>query len=132
MIVADAGVLVTALLDDDPDGATARRRLADDPIHAPDVVYPEFLSVVHRLVRSGQSTPERAEIAVGLLHQFPLNSAQHLPLLPRAWELRGNITPYDAMYVALAESLDCVLLTADARLSRAPGVHCPFEVIISG
>jgi predicted nucleic acid-binding protein len=51
------------------------------------------------------------------------------PLLRRVWELRDNVTPYDACYVALAEALDCPLLTADVRLSNAPGARCSIEVM---
>ncbi|MGI8900400.1 MAG: type II toxin-antitoxin system VapC family toxin [Nocardioides sp.] len=50
-------------------------------------------------------------------------------LLDRVWQLRDNLSAYDASYVALAESLDCTLLTADARLSRAPGLRCPITVV---
>ena len=50
-------------------------------------------------------------------------------LLDRVWELRDNLSAYDASYVALAELLGCNLLTADARLSRAPGIHCPITVV---
>jgi predicted nucleic acid-binding protein len=54
---------------------------------------------------------------------------QHRPLLARCWELRHNLTPYDAAYVALAEALDVALVTADARLSRASGIQCVVEVL---
>jgi predicted nucleic acid-binding protein len=50
-------------------------------------------------------------------------------LLDRIWELRRNLSAYDAGYIALAEALGCGLVTADARLSRASGVHCPITVV---
>ena len=57
-------------------------------------------------------------------HRYP-----HDVLLERIWELRDNLTAYDACYVALAETLDCCLVTADARISRAPGIRCPITVV---
>jgi predicted nucleic acid-binding protein len=60
---------------------------------------------------------------------LPLERAAHRPLLTRCWELRENVSVYDAAYVALAEALDVVLLTADARLVRAPGIRCRVELL---
>jgi predicted nucleic acid-binding protein len=60
---------------------------------------------------------------------LPLPRVSHRPLLPRCWSLRENVTVYDASYVALAEQLDTTLVTADARLSKAPGLRCPVEVM---
>ena len=71
----------------------------------------------------------RADLALSDLAVAPVRRAPHLPLLSRCWELRENITIYDAAYVALAEALRVVLLTADTRLSKAPGPKCPIEVI---
>ena len=71
----------------------------------------------------------RASLALADLADIPLRRAPHLPLLARCWELRHNLTPYDAAYVALAEVLDVALVTADARLSRASGVQCVVEVL---
>ena len=71
----------------------------------------------------------RASLALADLADLPLRRAPHLPLLACCWELRHNLTPYDAAYVALAEALDIALVTADARLSRASGVQCAVEVL---
>jgi len=60
---------------------------------------------------------------------LPLLRASHLPLLPRCWELRYNLTPYDAAYVALAEALDVALVTADGPLARASGIRCVVDVL---
>jgi len=60
---------------------------------------------------------------------LPMRRSPHAPLLHRVWELRHVVTPYDGAYIALAEALDVVLVTADARLSRASGVHCEIEVV---
>jgi len=60
---------------------------------------------------------------------LPILTYPTTPLLLRSWQLRSNLTSYDACYVALAEALSCTLLTADERLSRAPGIRCEVEVI---
>ena len=71
----------------------------------------------------------RALSVVDDLRDLPMQRAPHRPLLTRCWELRDNLTAYDAAYVALAEALDSILLTADAQLADAPGVTCPIEVL---
>ena len=71
----------------------------------------------------------RGALALADLADLPLRRAQHLPLLPRCWELRHNLTPYDAVYVALAEALEVALLTADARLARTNGIRCAVDVL---
>ena len=74
--------------------------------------------------------PERrARLALADLVDLPLTRAPHAALLERCWQLRSNLTPYDAAYVALAEAFDCPLLTADVRLSRATGPRCHVEVL---
>ncbi len=71
----------------------------------------------------------RAATAVTDLAALSLDRMPHRPLLARCWELRDNLTPYDASYVALAERLGVTLVTADARLARAPGIRCDVEVL---
>lgn len=70
-----------------------------------------------------------AQQALDDLAALNLVRAPHLPLMPRIWELRDNLTPYDAAYVALAEALGATLLTADARSTRAPGLRCEVELL---
>ena len=130
MIVVDASVLVNALADDDTDGDRARERLlADTDLHAPSLVDLEVVSVLRWHVGAGDLDDRRARLAIADLHALSLTRYPHLPLVERVWELRHNLTPYDASYVALAEALQCTLLTADHRLSRAPGPACPMEQI---
>jgi predicted nucleic acid-binding protein len=129
VIVADASVLVTALGDDGPDGDRARARLRGERISAPELVDLEIASVLRRQVRSGEMDLRRASLALADLVAMPLRRASHKPLLARCWELRDNITPYDAAYVALAEALEAILLTGDERLARAPGPRCRVEVL---
>jgi predicted nucleic acid-binding protein len=88
----------------------------------------EVASVLRRLVRTSKVSAARAGLALTDLADLPLRRAPHRPLLPRIWELRANLTTYDAAYVALAERLGATLLTADGRLARAAGVRCPIEV----
>ncbi|TFV57756.1 PIN domain-containing protein [Geodermatophilus sp. DF01-2] len=129
MIVVDAGVLSTGLADDSAAGSTVRARLSGEELAAPELVDLEVASVLRRLLRTGRVTAARARLALEDLVDLPVDRAPHRPLLARCWELRDNLTPYDAAYVALAESLDCTLLTSDGRLSRAPGLRCDVEVL---
>ena len=85
--------------------------------------------MLRRPVLSERLPLPRAQQAVADLIALPLQRAPQLPLLARCWSLRDNLSVYDGSYVALAESLDCVLLTADTGLSRAPGLRCVVEVV---
>ena len=90
----------------------------------------EVASVFRRLCASGRLTPQRASQALGDLSDLRLERVSHRFLIRRCWELRHDITVYDAAYVALAEALDATLLTADQHLTRAPNVRCSFELLI--
>jgi len=127
VIVVDASVIVTALADDDADGALARRRLRGERLAAPHLIDLEVTSAWRRLVASGVLDERRAELALDDLAVLRLERVSHTPLLGRCWDLRSTLTAYDASYVALAEALDVPLLTADRRL--APGVRCTIEVL---
>jgi predicted nucleic acid-binding protein len=129
VIVVDASVLAVALGDDGADGNCARERLAGETLVAPELIDLEVVSVWRRHVAAKVMPARRAASAVEDLAELPLRRSSHRSFLQRIWELRHVITPYDAAYVALAEALDVVLVTADARLSRASGVHCEIEAI---
>jgi predicted nucleic acid-binding protein len=129
VIVVDASVLAVALGDDGTDGQHARERLADETLVAPELVDLEVVSVWRRQVAAKLMGARRVAGAVADLADLPLHRSSHQPLLHRIWELRHVVTPYDAAYIALAEALNVVLLTADTRLSRASGVHCEIETI---
>ncbi len=131
MLVVDASVLAPALADDGPDGDAARARLRGQSLMAPELVDLETTSVIRRQFQAGHLDLRRAGLALTDLVQMPLRRASHLPLLERCWELRENLTVYDAAYVALAEVLDVVLVTADARLAKAPGPQCEIELLAS-
>jgi predicted nucleic acid-binding protein len=131
VIVVDASILATALGDDGTDGEQARARLLRERLTAPGLIDLEVLSVWRRQVRDGAMDARRAALALADLAALPLARAPHRPLLVRCWELRDNLTIYDASYVALAEALDVTLLTADGRLARATGPRCAIEVLPS-
>lgn len=130
MIVVDAGVIVTALADDGEDGDRVRALLRDQRLAAPHLLDLEVVSAWRRLAAAGAVDDRRARLALEDLRTLRLERVAHRPLLPRCWELRGNLTVFDAAYVALAELLDATLLTADARLAGAPGIRCDVDLIL--
>jgi predicted nucleic acid-binding protein len=128
VLVVDASVLVVALADDGTDGDLARARLRGEHLTLPELADLEVASVLRRQLLAGAIDIRRAGFALNDLAAFPARRAPHRPLLARCWELRDNLTIYDATYVALAEALEATLLTGDQRLGRAPGVRCPVEI----
>lgn len=129
MIVVDASVLVTALADDGPDGERTRRRLAGERLAAPHVIDIEVISAWRRLAAAGHLEERRAALARVDLRALPIERVPHAALLERCWQLRANMTTYDAAYVALAELVDAPLLTADAKLAATSGPTCTIEVL---
>jgi predicted nucleic acid-binding protein len=130
VIVVDASVLAPALADDGRDGDLARGRLMGEELAAPELVDLEVTSALRKAVSRRRLPQRRAVLALRDLQLLPINRVSHLPLLGRIWELRGNITVYDAAYVALAEILGAALLTADKRLEQAHGVRCVVELLV--
>ena len=129
MLVVDASVIAPAVADGGADGVRYRQRLYGEQIAAPDLLRIEVLSVIRRQLHVGTIDITQAEQAVTDLLDLPIAAYPAAPLLPRSWQLRDNLTAYDACYIALAETLGCSFVTADNRLSRAPGTRCPIEVI---
>lgn len=129
MLVVDASVLAVALADDGQDGDVARARLRGETLAAPELVDLEVASVLRRQNRRGVLDDRRARLAMTDLAALPVHRAAHLALVPRCWELRDNLTCYDAAYVALAEALDATFLTADRRLAHAAGPTCTIELL---
>ncbi|CAN5759801.1 type II toxin-antitoxin system VapC family toxin [soil metagenome] len=129
MIVVDASVVATALADDTSDGERARHRLRGERLAAPQLMDLEVISAWRRLVAAGDLDRRRAELAMADLHLIRCERVPHRPLLARCWDLRNNLTIYAAAYVALAESLDVTLLTADGPLARAPGPRCEIDLL---
>lgn len=96
---------------------------------APQLADLEVLDVLRRLSMSGAIDADTARRAVNTYLLLGVRHFGHRRLAPRAWELRGGLTIYDASYVALAELLGLVLVTADRRIASAPGVRCTVEVL---
>jgi len=130
MIVVDASALLEFLLQT-PLGARVEARLFrdQDDLHAPHLADVEVTQGLRRLVRGGEVSPSRAAEALADLADLDIHRHPHLDLLARAWELRENVTAYDAMYLALAEALGADVVTCDAALGRAPGHKVQTEVI---
>jgi predicted nucleic acid-binding protein len=129
LIVVDASVIAPALADDDADGERARARLQGERLMAPEVLDLEVVSVIRKAFFSGVLNRRRAGLALADLADLDLERVSHRRMLARIWELRQNLTPYDAAYVALAETIDATLVTADRRLSVAPGPRCTIEYL---
>lgn len=130
MIVVDASVLAPALAYDGSEGDGARERLADEEfLYAPEIVDLEVVAAWRGALRVGRLDEDRAGRALDDLAAMRLVRAPHRPLLSRIWELRHNVSPYDAAYVALAEALPATLVTYDGRLTRAPSLRCTVELL---
>lgn len=125
MIVLDASAALSALLNVGP----ARRALASEQLHAPHLIDSEVANGLRRRVTAQQLGADAGWTALDAFRRLGMTRYPVFSLLDRVWELRDNLSAYDASYVALAELLDCNLLTADARLSRAPGIRCPITVV---
>ncbi len=128
MIVVDASVLANAIGDDGTDGRRARGELrAASDLAAPDLIDVETTAVLRKRWLAGTLSDARFAAAIDDLGDLDFDRYPLLPLMHRAYELRANVTAYDAAYIALAEVLDCELLTADRRLANATGARCPIR-----
>lgn len=125
MIVLDASAAVLALLND----GDARRAVAEESAAVPHLADSEVAHALRAQALRGRLTPEQARDALGLWARLGVRRFPAVGLLPRIWELRANLSAYDATYVALSEALGCDLVTADARLAQAPGPTCPITVV---
>ncbi len=130
MIVVDASVLANVIGDDGVDGKRARGEIrASGDLAAPDLVDVETVAVLRKRWLAGTITDRRFEAAIGDLESLDFDRYPTPPLMRRAYELRSNVTAYDASYVALAELLSCELLTGDQRLAGALRVRRPVRVL---
>jgi predicted nucleic acid-binding protein len=125
MIVVDASAAVTALLND----GQARRLLGTERLHAPHLIDSEIASALRRQVQANRVSAIDGWNALDTWRHLALTRYPVVGLLKRVWALRDNFSAYDATYIALAESLDCALVTADAPLSNAPHLRCPITVV---
>ena len=130
MIVVDASAMLEALLR--TPAAKAVEKWLFDPrrtLNAPHLLDIEVAQVIRRYSAKGEIDHERGRAALTDLADLPLHRYPHDFLLPRIWDLRSNLTAYDAAYVALAEALDAPLLTRDRRLAAAAGHHARVELV---
>jgi predicted nucleic acid-binding protein len=126
--VIDSSVLVAALVDTGPHGVWAERVLATGSLHAPELARAEATNIFRRLERANLITTPEANAAQDDLMELDIDLFPFEPFADRIWELRHNVTSYDAWYVALAEALKLPFATLDEPLSRANGVTCKFLV----
>jgi len=131
VIVLDASVLANAFTDDGPVGLAARTELARD-VHwaAPEHLAVEVFSAIRGRWLGGKISEQRARDALTALASSTLDLLPTGPLLERMWDLRNNVSGYDAAYIAAAEALDCPLVTADGRLARASKLRCEIRVAL--
>jgi predicted nucleic acid-binding protein len=133
VIVVDASVVASAVGDDTDDGDLAREVLGQDgEVCAPDLVDVETVAVLRKRWLAGTLTVRRFAEAVEDLQDLPIDRYPTLSLMWRAYELRDNVTAYDASYVGLAEALECPLVTGGVRLSKASGIACDIHVLRVG
>lgn len=130
MIVVDASALADALVDDGPMGGAARTALASDPHWAaPAHLLVEVVSVIRGKTLGSKLGLPRAQEAIVALPTLVIDQIDPAQLTHRIWQLRGNISAYDAAYVAAAEILACPLVTGDGRLAKATGVGCEIRLV---
>ena len=123
-------MLANVIGDDGADGKRARTEIrAAQDLAAPDLVDVETVAVLRKRWLAEAITQRRFASAIGDLENIGIDRYPTLPLMRRAYELRSTVTSYDAAYVALAELLECELLTGDARLAKAPGPKCPVRLL---
>jgi len=125
-VVLDASVVVAALTDLGPDGSWAEAIIRNDFIAAPDLVLVESANVIRRLERAAAISTLQASTAYADLLRLDIALFPYEPVADRVWELRHNLTAYDAWYAALAESFGCPLATLDQKMAQAAGPVCAF------
>jgi predicted nucleic acid-binding protein len=125
VIVVDASAALSALLNAGP----ARGTLASEQLHAPHLIDSEVASGLRREIAADRLDADAGWTVLDAWRRLGMTRYPVFSFLDRVWELRENLSAYDASSVALAELLGCTLLTADARLSRAPGTRCPITVV---
>ena len=129
-VVVDASALVYAIRSSSPTGGILRRRLVDETSHSPHLIDAEVGNVLRRHVLAGELASSDAKMLLDdAARLVDVRYEVSEVLRGAAWELRKNLSFYDALYVALAQALDFSLLTADAKLARAPRLPCAVELV---
>jgi predicted nucleic acid-binding protein len=121
VLVVDTSAVLNALVAEDPSSELLERLAADRDLHAPHLIDIEFLHALRRLCLTGDLSEDRAGDARTDFRDLALIRYPHEELADRIWELRHNLTAYDAAFVALAEALEAPLVTGDGKLAAAPG-----------
>jgi predicted nucleic acid-binding protein len=132
VLVVDASAVLEAIVALDPMPDLIERLAQDGDLHAPHLLDIEVLHALRRLNALGQLSDERASDALADFQDLALVRYPHVGLADRIWELRHNLTAYDAAYVALAETLDVALVTCDVHLREAPGHVARVELFATG
>jgi len=127
-LVVDSSVVVAALIDQSSDGDWAKRQLGGERLVAPQHMPVEVAHVLRRSFLAGEISSDAASLGHHDLLDLRVVLFGYRGLGDRVWELRNNVSPYDAWYVALAESLEVPLLTLDRRLAAASGPRCEFRL----
>jgi predicted nucleic acid-binding protein len=127
-LVVDASAVVAALVDGGPAGTWAEGELLSDDLAAPHLMPAEAANVLRRAVLAGRLTQDSASLAHVDLLDLPIVLFPYESSADRVWELRTNLSAYDAWYVALAEDLGAGLVTLDRRIAKAPGPRCDFRL----
>jgi predicted nucleic acid-binding protein len=125
-LVVDASMVVAALIDSGTDGRWAEALLTSDSLAAPHLLSAGASNILRRSAFSGAISAEQASLAHSDLLDLRVELFPYAPFAARIWNLRDNVTCYDAWYVALAEALNAPLATLDVRLTKASGTHCRF------
>jgi predicted nucleic acid-binding protein len=130
LIVLDASAVVAVLVGPGPVAERVREKIESpgESLHVPHVMDLEVLHALRRQALGGALSPERSAEALRDLANILFVRYPHISLVDRIWELRNNLTAYDAAYVSLAEALDAPLITMDAKLAQAPGIRATVEL----
>ena len=126
-LVVDASLVVSALVDAGNTGIWAESLLASGPLGAPHLMPVEVTNILRRAAAKGEITQDVASMAHADLLDLRVELYPYAPFAARVWELRDNVTSYDAWYIALAESLGVSVATLDYRMAQAPGTRCSFK-----
>jgi predicted nucleic acid-binding protein len=130
VIVLDASAAVELLLGTSAGEAVGRRvRPQTESLHAPHLIDVEVAQVLRRYVTKGSLGDRRARAMLRDYEDLDVRRYPHDVLLPRVWQLRRNVTAYDAVYLVLAEVLSAPLLTCDAKLAAVPGHRARVELV---
>jgi predicted nucleic acid-binding protein len=130
MIVADASAVLEVLLRTEAAARVEARLFSGATLHAPHLLDLEVAQVLRRYERSGELSPRRGAEALADFADLAIERYPHHLFLGRIWELRHNVTAYDASYIALAEALGASLVTRDARLGRVRGHTARVDVVV--